>query len=227
MKFKAICIPCQGASYLVSLALFCTKSWKILRIITTGTSSGITEFLMFHGFTEQIHLILTYGQLQSAPTKCTHYKSKPDKMQKKAKLNKLHISYSVILCSFWDKRHGHYFMYPVTGEENKGFCFHVALMMKFQKRMQAASYPFSVYDPFLLSLILADKNLRKKSRMRWFVLCNTRKQAPVWWLRFLCTRGSLSCFPESSVGNNAKPPPEPLSRKPRGNSLQPNKSLEV
>lgn len=118
-------------------------------------------------------------------------------------------------------------MYPVTRKEKKSFCFHVVLMMKFQKRMQALSYPFSVYDPFLLSLILADKNLRKKSKMRWFVLWNTRIQAPVWWLRFLFTRGSLSCFSESSVGNNAKPPPEPLSRKPRGNCLQPNRSLEV
>lgn len=133
----------------------------------------------------------------------------------------------MILCSFSDKRHGHYFMYPVTRKENKGFCFHVVLMMKFQKRMQALSYPFSVYDPFLLSLILADKNLRKKSRMRWFVLCNTRIQAPVWWLCFSFTGGSLSCCSESSVGNNAKPPPKPLSRKPRGNCLQPNRSLEV
>lgn len=44
-------------------------------------------------------------------------------------------------------------------------------MMKIQRRIEALSYPFSVYEPFLLSLILADKNLRKKSRMRWFVLC--------------------------------------------------------
>lgn len=35
---------------------------------------------MFRGFTEQIHLMLTYRQLQPAPIKCTHYKSK---MQKK------------------------------------------------------------------------------------------------------------------------------------------------
>jgi len=35
-------------------------------------------------------------------------------------------------------------------------------MVKIQKRMQALSYPFSVYEPFLLSLIFADKNLRKK-----------------------------------------------------------------
>lgn len=39
-------------------------------------------------------------------------------------------------------------------------------------------------------------------------------QAPVWWLRFLLIRGSLSCFSESSARNNEKPPVEPISRKP-------------
>lgn len=62
-------------------------------------------------------------------------------------------------------------MYPITRKKNKGFRFHVVLIVRIQKRMQARSYPFSVYEPFLLSLILADNNLRKKSRMRWFVLC--------------------------------------------------------